>query len=125
MQSPPEPPAPAPPAPVAYPQFVPPPAGSYGAPVRPSTPQPSGEAIGALVCGIMAWSCFPLGFVAIYLGARARRLAREHPETIGGDGLALAGMIAGGVIGGLMLLFWLAYFGFFAAMFGFGLATSP
>jgi hypothetical protein len=73
----------------------------------------------------MAWSCFPLGFVAIWLGARARRLARENPQTHGGEGLALAGMITGGIIGGLMLLFWLAYFGFFAVVFGIGLAGGP
>ncbi|MCA9595054.1 MAG: DUF4190 domain-containing protein [Myxococcales bacterium] len=122
---------PSPPAPPGYPpgyppQFTPPPAGSYAAgPPRPTTPQPSGEAIAALVCGLMAWSCFPLGFVAIWLGARARRLARENPQTHGGEGLALAGMITGGIIGGLMLLFWLAYFGFFAIVFGIGLTAGP
>lgn len=73
----------------------------------------------------MAWSCFPIGFVAIWLGARARRLARENPQTVGGDGMALAGMILGGVIGGLMLLFWLAYFGFFAVMIGVGATSAP
>lgn len=107
------------------PQFTPPPAGSYGRPVAPPSPQPSGEAIAALVCGLMAWSCFPIGFVAIWLGARARRLARENPQTVGGDGMALAGMILGGVIGGLMLLFWLAYFGFFAVMIGVGATSAP
>lgn len=73
----------------------------------------------------MSFSCFPLGFVAIWLGARARRLARENPQTVGGETMALAGMITGGVIAVLTLLFWLAYFGFFAAMFGIGLASGP
>ncbi|HMR07488.1 MAG TPA: DUF4190 domain-containing protein [Polyangiaceae bacterium] len=124
MQPPPyQQPPPAPPG--GYQAFTPPPVGSYGQPMLPRTPQPSGEAIAALVCGLMAWSCFPIGFVAIWLGARARRLARENPQTVGGEGMALAGMITGGVIATLMLLFWLAYFGFFAAMFGFGLAAGP
>ena len=57
--------------------------------------------------------------------AMARRLARENPQTHGGEGLALAGMITGGIIGGLMLLFWLAYFGFFAIVFGIGLTAGP
>lgn len=93
--------------------------------MAPASPQPSGEAIAALVCGLMSFSCFPLGFVAIWLGARARRLARENPQTVGGETMALAGMITGGVIAVLTLLFWLAYFGFFAAMFGIGLASGP
>ena len=73
----------------------------------------------------MAFSCFPLGFVAIWLGARARRLQKENPETVGGEGMALAGMWIGGVVGVLFFLFWLAYFGFFAAMIGFGVASGP
>lgn len=59
----------------------------------------------------MAWSCFPLGFVAIWLGARARRAAHENPERVGGEQLALAGMIIGGIFGVLWLLFWLVYAG--------------
>ncbi len=123
MQQPPYPPPNPAPPPGGFQQFTPPPAGSYGRPLVPVTPQPSGEAIGALVCGLLAWSCFPLGFVAIFLGARARKLVRENPQTVGGDGMALAGMIVGGAIAVLMLLFWLAYFGFFAAVFGLSLAA--
>lgn len=115
-------PAPGPERPPAPGGFVPPPAGSFGQAVRPPA-QPSGEAIGSLVCGAMAWTCFPLGFVAIWLGAKARRLAREDPERFGGEGLALAGMWVGGVLASAQLLFWILYFGFFAAMFGAGLAS--
>ena len=103
--------------------FEPPPVGSYGMPVPSyaAAPPASSEAIAAIVCGLMAWTCFPLGFVAIWLGARARRAARENPERVGGQQLALAGMIIGGIFGVLWLLFWLVYVGFFVFAFGFGM----
>ena len=90
--------------------FTPPPVGSYGGQSggKPIVPA-SSEAVAALVCGIISWSCFPLGFLAIWLGARARRAARENPEQLGGEQLALVGMILGGVFGSLWLLFWLGY----------------
>jgi hypothetical protein len=66
-----------------------------------------------------------LGFVALFFGAKARRLAREDPQRYGGDQLALIGMIVGGLFGIGGALFVLLYFGFVAAMF-FGLwASSP
>lgn len=103
--------------------FEPPPVGSYGmpAPTYSAAPPVSSEAVAAIVCGILSWSCFPLGFVAIWLGARARRAARENPERVGGDQLALAGMIIGGIFGVLWLLFWLAYAGFLVFAVGFGM----
>ena len=81
--------------------FEPPPAGSYGLPIQTysAAPPASSEAVAAIVCGVLAWSCFPLGFVAIWLGARARRAARENPGRVGGEQLALAGMIVGGIFG--------------------------
>ena len=102
--------------------FEPPPAGSYGMPVPTysAAPPASSEAIAAIVCGVLAWSCFPLGFVALWLGARARRAARENPGRVGGEQLALAGMIIGGIFGVLWSLFWLAYAAFFAFAIGFG-----
>jgi hypothetical protein len=118
-------PPPGPPGPQVPPGgFAPPPVGSYGYP-PPVQPQPSGEAIAALVCGIMAFSCFPLGFVALWLGARARRAAREQPGRVGGEQLALAGMIAGGVIGTLGTLAVLAYVGFIVFVIGFAATTAP
>jgi uncharacterized protein DUF4190 len=103
--------------------FEPPPAGSYGIPARGSSgaAPASSEAIAAIVCGVLSWGCFPLGFVAIWLGARARRAARENPERFGGEQLALAGMIIGGIFGILWAVFWLAYVAFFVFAIGFGM----
>jgi hypothetical protein len=100
--------------------FEPPPVGSYGygSPVGPYATKAapaSGEAVAALICGVMAWGCFPLGFLALWLGARARRAVRENPNYVGGDQLALAGMIVGGIfaaLGSLLLLLYLAFFVF-------------
>jgi Domain of unknown function (DUF4190) len=101
--------------------FEPPPIGSYAGPsaVRPYAPPTSSEAIGAIVCGVMAWSCFPLGFVAIWLGFRARRSIAESHGQLAGEQLALAGMIVGGIFGTLWLLFWLAYAAFAVFAIGF------
>jgi hypothetical protein len=101
--------------------FTPPPIGAYGYPAPP--PQPSSEAIAALVCGLLAFSCFPLGFIAIWLGFRARQAARDNPERVGGEQMALIGMIVGGVIGSLHILLFLAYLGFIVFAIGFGLHT--
>ena len=86
---------------------------------RPAPPA-SSEAVAALVCGIMAWSCFPIGFVAVWLGVRARRAARANPEQVGGDQMALIGMIIGGFFGAIGMLFLMAYFAFFVFAIGFG-----
>jgi len=99
--------------------FEPPPVGSYGGPPGTTQAAPaSSEAVAALVCGVLAWTCFPLGVVAIWLGVRARRAARENPERVGGDNLALGGMI----VGGLFLALWLLYFVFVLVMILVGIA---
>ncbi len=101
-------------------RFTPPPAGSYGAanvPMRPA--KQSGYAVAALVCGLtpLLSGCFPVGFVAIYLGMKARALAQQQPDKYEGEGMALAGMILGSVFGVGYMLFWLLYALFFAGMF--------
>ena len=75
--------------------WQPPPAGSFGAP-KASLPA-SSEAITAVVFAISAGVCFPMGIVALLLGARARRLARENPGKVGGEQMALAAMLIGGL----------------------------
>jgi len=102
--------------------FEPPPVGSYGMPVpnHPAAPPASSEAIGAIACGVMAWTCFPLGFVAIWLGVRARRAARENPQRVGGAQLALVGMI----LGGIFSLVWIVIWAFYVVIFVFALNSS-
>jgi hypothetical protein len=99
--------------------FQPPPVGSYGGQYQggpPASLPASSEAVAALVCGLLAWGCFPLGFVALWLGLRARRAVRENPTQVGGDQLALAGMIVGGIFAGLGILVLLLYFVVFAGV---------
>ncbi|MEP7051973.1 MAG: DUF4190 domain-containing protein [Pseudomonadota bacterium] len=111
--------APAPPARVSNP-FEPPPVASYGGP--PGTfryaPPTSSEAIGALVCGLLGWACLPLGFIALWLGFRARKAIQESNGQLGGEGLALAGMILGGICGGVGFVILLLYFGAIVVAFG-------
>ena len=101
--------------------FEPPPVGSYGGPLGPypaPTPPASTEAVAALVCGIFAWGCFPLGFLALWLGARARRAARVNPSYVGGEQIALAGMIIGGIFAALGVLLLILYAGMIAVAVG-------
>ena len=105
--------------------FAPPPVGTYGYPPQ-IPPQPSGEAIASLVCGIMAFTgCFPLGFVALWLGARARRAARENPGQVGGEQLALIGMIVGGSMAAIWTILVIIYVVFFVFMIGVAATSGP
>lgn len=108
-------------APPGPPGFVPPPVGTYGQPYAPPKPTNS-DAIISLVLGILtvSTSCFPMGFAALYFGARARKKAREDNDTGSNATFALVGMIIGGVFGALWLLFWL----FEAAMIFFGIGMA-
>ena len=112
-----------PPDPGARPNpFEPPPVGSYSGSIgtrSSAAPPASGEAVAALVCGILAWGCFPLGFLALWLGARARKAARENPSYVGGEQLALAGMIVGGIFAAIGLLIVLLYGVMIVAALGF------
>jgi hypothetical protein len=89
--------------------FTPPPVGQYAP--KPPTPT-STEAILALVLAIVGFttSCFPAGLVAVYFGAKARRVARESGEPNNTNAtLGLIGMILGGIFGALYGLFWIGY----------------
>lgn len=63
----------------------------------------SGLAIAAIVCGVLGFCVPGLGLVAIILGAVALIKASSSPETHGGKGMAIGGII----VGVLTLLFWL------------------
>ncbi|MBN1343429.1 MAG: DUF4190 domain-containing protein [Phycisphaerae bacterium] len=92
---PPPPPVSARPAPAGpVPPMTPVPIGYGGQYVGPR--RTHGKAIAALVlgiAGIVFSGCFPLGIIALILGAQAKRDIREQPELYDGSGLATAGQV--------------------------------
>ena len=66
-------------------------------------PEPSnGLAIGALVVGILSipgacccYSSIPLGIAAIIMGVMAMNKAKLSPESHGGRGMAMGGLVCG------------------------------
>ncbi|MFC0528247.1 DUF4190 domain-containing protein [Phytohabitans kaempferiae] len=79
----------------------------YAAPMYPGYPYPpspptNGLAIAALVCSLAGLATCISAPVGAILGHVARRQIRERGE--GGDGLALAGIIVGWILTGLLLL---------------------
>jgi hypothetical protein len=66
----------------------------------------SGLAIASLVCGIAAWIIFPVvaAIAAVVTGHLAKKEIRESGNTIGGDGMALAGLLMGYIQLGLFAL---------------------
>lgn len=59
--------------------------------------QTSTTAIISLVSGLLGWTLLPLigSVVAIVTGHMARAEIRRNPQTIEGDGLAIAGLVLG------------------------------
>lgn len=57
----------------------------------------STTAIISLVSGLLGWTLLPLigSVVAIVTGHMARAEIRRNPQTIEGDGLAIAGLVLG------------------------------
>ena len=87
---------------------------------EPQTPMPQrktpGLAIASLVCGIagfpMIAACFSgiaVGIVGAVLGHIALKKIRASNGTLGGEGMAKAGMICGYISAGLGLLILIAY----------------
>ena len=83
-----------------------------GQPLQPSQPPPaSGIAVACLVLGIVSLVFFPLGLVlgvpAVICGHLAWNTIRTEPESHGGNGFVVAGLITGYlgiVVGALSLL---------------------
>ena len=69
--------------------------------------QTSSLAIVSLVSGILGWTLLPMlgSIVAIITGHMARSEIRRNPDTMEGDGLAIAGLIMGWAVIGLCVLF--------------------
>ena len=70
--------------------------------IDPKTGLPRGEkppastaAVVALVCGILLCLGPFTGIPAIIAGVLARKAARQYPQTVGGAGMGLAGILLG------------------------------
>ena len=64
-----------------------------------------GSAIGALIMAIV-WLCGLGSILAVFLGLKARREIKESRGALGGDGLAMAGIVVGGGGVALSVLVW-------------------
>lgn len=84
------------------------------APIRQTSPL----AIVSLVAGILGWTLLPVlgSVVAVVCGHLARAEIRRSPQTLEGDGLALAGLILGYLALALMVLAMVAIFLFFGGL---------
>jgi hypothetical protein len=102
-----------PPPPPGYGAPPPPPPPGYGPLGFPAYRPTDGSATAALVVGIasivLLCACQPAavvaGVVALVVGLGARRRILASGGALGGDGLALSGVIIGAIGGGLGLLF--------------------
>ena len=83
--------------------------------------QTSSLAIISLVSGLLGWTLLPwLGsLVAIITGHMARAEIRRNPETMEGDGLALAGLVLGWLMVGLTVIGILIVILFFGSILAF------
>ncbi len=98
-------------APMVNPYAAPPVPNSYAPPPVPnySSPQASLDqslAIASVVCGGLSFVCFGmlLGIPAIITGVMARNRIKQDPTRYTGAGLAMAGMVLGGISTALSLL---------------------
>ena len=71
--------------------------GPYGQPLPPASPPTAGKATTSLVLGVVSlFLCgFLTGIPAIFVGVSARREIRRSNGALGGEGLALGGIITG------------------------------
>jgi len=77
-----------------------------GMPQIPPAKRDSTLAIISLVTGIVGWTIFPFigSIVAVITGHLAKKEIRESGGILGGDGMALAGLILGYTMIGLAIL---------------------
>lgn len=106
----------------------------------PATPTPqtvyvvnhtSGEAIASLVFGILAWPSVALfgfgivfGILAVIFGhvARGKIRSAQPPGSVGGDAMAIIGLILGYIAIGIAAIALLFFGGLLAAFFGAAIA---
>lgn len=84
---------------------------AYGPRTNPLAIASLAVSLGAIIVGLLA------SIVGVVLGHIALRQIAQRGEA--GRGLALGGLITGYVLGGLSLLFWIAYFGLIASFFSY------
>lgn len=86
----------------------------------------SSLAVISLVAGILGWSALPVigSIVAIVTGHLARSEIRRQPETLEGDGLAVAGLVLGYAMVALAIIGVLCMLLFFGGLFAVIAATS-
>ncbi|MBA3486773.1 MAG: DUF4190 domain-containing protein [Lysobacter sp.] len=88
----------------------------------------STTAVVSLISGLLGWTLLPLvgSVVAIVTGHIARSEIRRNPETLQGDGLAVAGLILGyaAIAIGLVVFAGLLMLGGLAALMAFTGAWS-
>jgi hypothetical protein len=89
-----------------------------GYPPYPMSPPTNGMAIAALVCSLAGLATCISAPVGAILGHVARKQIRERGE--GGDGMALAGIIVGWILTGLLALL----IAFYVAMFIIAISAS-
>jgi uncharacterized protein DUF4190 len=105
-------------------QYSPPPPGSVVGPsgygMAPAPQLTNGAAIGSLVCGIMGCVPWLTGVAAVILGIVGIRKTRD--PRVGGKGMAIAGLI----LGGISIVAWTLYFAVVgAAVFAVVKGTAP
>lgn len=93
--------------------------------ISPAVPT-SSLAIISLIAGILGLSLFPIlgSVVAVITGPMARREIRESGGTLGGDGLATAGLVLGWIGIGLTVIGLCGVFVVIPACIGFFIAVS-
>ncbi len=82
-----------------------------GIPTPPVVKKDSTLAIVSLITGILGWSIFPFigSIVAVITGHLAKKEIRESGGMMGGDGMALAGLILGYTAIGIGILCIIAF----------------
>ncbi len=66
-------------------------------PARQATPKISSTATASLVCAILGWSVLPVigAIIAVILGHMAKNEIKASGGSLGGDGIATAGLVLG------------------------------
>jgi hypothetical protein len=79
---------------------------SYSYTPPPAGPPTNGMAIGSLIASILGLTFFPTigSIIGLVLGYTARNQIRDSAGTMGGEGLAMAGIILGWIGVGLTVI---------------------